>query len=108
MIDQNKFEELYEIGGGVFKTTVLMQKRLKELNRGARQLVAGNYKNPIETVMHEIDQRTIQLLPDTDENRKMIADEIEKMSLEAKPLFELTEESPAEEIEAKLSTDKRK
>ena len=50
MIDQSKFEQLYDMVGGVYKTTVLIQKRLRELNRGARKLVdeAGT-KNPITT-----------------------------------------------------------
>lgn len=108
MIDQHRFEELYEACGGVFRTTVLIQKRLKELHRGWRQLVDGIFRNPIEAVIQEITTRRIELIPDTDENRKLIADEMERMTLEARPLFEVTEEMPEEEIEARLGGEKKR
>ena len=80
MIDQSRFETLYDQVGGVFKTTVLIQKRLRELNRGARKLVEEDGKNPIETVMREIERHMIELIPDSDENRELIRAEVERMT----------------------------
>ena len=54
MIQHNKLDDLYTKIGGVYKTTVLIQKRLRELNRGARKLVSEESKSPIATVMNEI------------------------------------------------------
>ncbi len=87
MIDQSKFENLYGMVGGVFKTTVLIQKRLRELNRGARKLVDDESKNLIETVMKEIEEHKIELIPDSEENRELIRAEVERAQLELSSLW---------------------
>ena len=102
MIDQSKFERLYEMVGGVFKTTVLIQKRLRELNRGARKLVDEESKNPIETVMKEIEERKIELIPDTDENRELIRAEVERMTAGQAPTVEIDETTTEDELERRI------
>ena len=102
MIDQSKFEDLYGMVGGVFKTTVLIQKRLRELNRGARKLVEDESKNLIETVMREIEQRKIELIPDTEENRELIRAEVERMTAEPTPSLEVDEATTEDELERRI------
>lgn len=80
MIDQDRLEAIYEKCGGVFRATVLIQKRIRELNRGAKRLVEGVYKNPIDIAIAEIEQDKINLVTDNEENREMIRQEIEKLS----------------------------
>lgn len=52
--------------GGVFKFTVLVQKRVKELVRGAPKLIDENVTDPIEIAVMEIDQGLIELEDLTD------------------------------------------
>ncbi len=80
MIDQDRLENLYAQVGGVFRTTVLIQKRIRELNRGAKKLVPGEFKNPIDVAIAEIEQGKIELVDDNEENRELIRKEIEKLS----------------------------
>ncbi|MCA9323130.1 MAG: DNA-directed RNA polymerase subunit omega [Planctomycetes bacterium] len=80
MIDPERMENLFERCGGVFKATVLIQKRIKELNRGAKRLVEGEYRNPIDIAIAEIEQGKIELVDDNEENRELIRKEIEKMT----------------------------
>ncbi len=104
MIDQGKFEKLYEMVGGVYKTTVLIQKRLRELNRGARKLVDDESKNPIEVVMKEIEERKIELIPDTEENRELIRAEVERMTADRSPTLEVDEATTEDELERRILT----
>ncbi len=80
MIDQGRLESLYEKVGGVFRTTVLIQKRIRELNRGAKRLVEGDFKNPIDVAVAEIEQGKIELIADNEENREEIRKEIERLN----------------------------
>ncbi|WP_372366654.1 DNA-directed RNA polymerase subunit omega [Candidatus Uabimicrobium sp. HlEnr_7] len=57
-------EELYQKVGGIFRLTVLVQKRLKQLNSGARPLVKAESKNLKDTVYKEILEGKIQLVAD--------------------------------------------
>ncbi len=76
-LQQAKLEGVYHDVGGVFKATVLIQKRLRELNRGAKRLVEEQDKNTIVTVIREIEAHRLDLLPDTDENREAVRAELE-------------------------------
>jgi len=49
-----RIEEAIEKVGGRFKLTVLIQKRLQELNKGAPRLVETDSKNLIDVVLDEI------------------------------------------------------
>ena len=102
MIDQSKFEFLYKKCGGVFKTTVLMQKRMRELNRGARRLVEDNAKNPIEVVMGEIHANKIELIPDNEENREIIRAEVERMTRGQPAQVEVQEATSEDELERRI------
>ncbi len=102
MIDQSKFETLYSKCGGVFKTTVLMQKRMRELNRGARKLVDDNAKNPIEVVMREIHEGKIELIPDNEENREIIRAEVERMTMSRPAQIEVQEATSEDELERRI------
>ena len=47
--------------GGAFKLSALIQKRLRELNRGDKPLVSGKFSAPIEIVFAEIAEGKISL-----------------------------------------------
>ena len=102
MIDQRKFQNLYKQVGGVYMTTVLIQKRLRELNRGARKLVDCQAKNPIEVVMAEIEESKIELIPDTDENREVIRAEVERMTGGTPADVQVDETTTEDELEKRI------
>ncbi|HYC79306.1 MAG TPA: DNA-directed RNA polymerase subunit omega [Planctomycetota bacterium] len=102
MIHQHKFDELYRDVGGVYRTTVLVQKRLRELNRGARRLVTSEAKNPIAVVMDEIDQKKIDLVEDNDENREAIRAEVERLTMNQPRAAELDPTTDEEEAERRI------
>ncbi len=80
MINPARFESQYGKVGGVFRTTVLLQKRMRELNRGAKRLVEEAPKNPIELVLVEMGAGRIELVPDNDGNRDRQRTEVERMT----------------------------
>ncbi len=49
-----RIDEALERVGGRFKLTVLIQKRVQELNKGAPRLVDSESKNLIDVVIDEI------------------------------------------------------
>ena len=49
-----RIDEALERSGGRFKLTVLIQKRVQELNKGAPRLVESDSKNLIDVVIDEI------------------------------------------------------
>ncbi len=55
-MDSVEIDQLAEKFGGRFKFTVLIQKRLKELIKGAQKLVDLEDRNVINIVMEEIRQ----------------------------------------------------
>ena len=61
MLDELKEEEIVKKAGGRFKLSTLIQKRMVALNRGAKQLVEIQTKNPMEVVIQEIIQDKIFL-----------------------------------------------
>lgn len=61
MLDELKEEDIVKKAGGRFKLTTLIQKRMVALNRGAKQLVEIQTKNPMEVVIQEIIQDKIFL-----------------------------------------------
>lgn len=102
MINQSKFEDLYNRCQGVFKTTVLIQKRLRELNRGARRLVESRAKNPIEVVMNEIGADKLELIPDNEENRELIRSEVERMTGGQPQPIEVGESTTDDDLERRI------
>lgn len=61
MLEELKEEEIVKKVGGRFKLSTLIQKRMVALNRGAKQLVEVQTKNPMEIVIQEIMQDKIFL-----------------------------------------------
>jgi len=60
-MDENKLHELSCKIGGRFRLAALIQKRLLELNRGQRQLVDRHHRNPLYTVLQEIEEDKLAL-----------------------------------------------
>ncbi len=60
-MDIVKIEEARKKVGGYYKLTVLLQKRVKELVKGAAPLVNVRNANPIEIALEEILQDKIKL-----------------------------------------------
>lgn len=54
MLEELKEEQIVNKVGGRFKLSTLIQKRLVQLNRGARPLIELQTKNPMEIVIQEI------------------------------------------------------
>ncbi len=61
MIDALKEEEIVNKVGGRFKLSTLIQKRLAQLNAGARPLIEMDTHDPMEVVVQEILQDKIFL-----------------------------------------------
>ena len=61
MYDELKEEEIVRKVGGRFKLSTLIQKRLVQLNQGARPLVADNGMDKMSIVLQEILQDKIFL-----------------------------------------------
>jgi len=72
MLDELKEEQIVNKVGGRFKLSTLIQKRLVQLNRGARPLVELPTKNHLEVVIQEIIQDKIFL--DTSGNLAVAVD----------------------------------
>lgn len=61
MLSSTEIDQLSEKFGGRYKLTVLIQKRLKELVKGAQKLVDIEDRNLINVVLEEIRQGKIGL-----------------------------------------------
>ena len=61
MYDELKEEEIVNLVGGRFKLSTLIQKRLVQLNQGARPLVDTTIEDKMEIVLQEIRQKKIYL-----------------------------------------------
>ncbi|MBI3272044.1 MAG: DNA-directed RNA polymerase subunit omega [Planctomycetes bacterium] len=66
MDSKMRIEDAIKKVGGRFKLTVLVQKRIQELNKGAPRLVSSTSKNLIEVVLEEILQDKIHLVREED------------------------------------------
>jgi DNA-directed RNA polymerase subunit omega len=71
MIEELREEEIVKKVGGRFKLSTLIQKRLVQLNSGARPLVETNDENKMQIVINEIMQDKIYL--DTELNVQIAA-----------------------------------
>jgi DNA-directed RNA polymerase omega subunit len=63
-------EEAMKKVGNRFKLAVLMQKRVRELQRGAPRLVQSDARDPIEVVLQEIIQEKITLVEPDERKRQ--------------------------------------
>ena len=80
MIDELREEEIVKKIGGRFKLSTLIQKRLVQINAGARPLVNAENKNKMQVVIDEIMQDKIFL--DTEMNVQVAAGAQEPSPLE--------------------------
>ncbi|HZN61844.1 MAG TPA: DNA-directed RNA polymerase subunit omega [Planctomycetota bacterium] len=72
-MDKSEIDALAEKFGGRFKLTVLIQKRVKELVKGAARLVETEHKNLIDVALEEIRQGKLQwegMLDDEPEGKR--------------------------------------
>ena len=60
VMDKSEIDAMAEKFGGRFKLTVLIQKRVKELVKGAARLVETDHKNLIDVALEEIRQGKLQ------------------------------------------------
>ena len=60
VMDKSEIDGMAEKFGGRFKLTVLIQKRVKELVKGAARLVDTDHKNLIDVALEEIRQGKLQ------------------------------------------------
>jgi len=61
-MDRTKVMQLAEKAGGLFRLTVLLQKRVRELVGGAPKLVETDEINPINIAMAEVEEGAIELV----------------------------------------------
>jgi DNA-directed RNA polymerase subunit omega len=61
VMDKSEVDSLAEKFGGRFKLTVLIQKRVRELVKGAQRLVETDAKNLIDVALEEIRQGKVTL-----------------------------------------------
>ncbi len=102
MIPPAKLDTQYQKVGGVFRTTVLIQKRLRELNRGAKRMVEEQPKNPIELVLAEMASERIELVTDDDGNREKARAEVERMPGGGQTSVDVPENISTAELESRL------
>ncbi len=84
MIEQLREEEIINKVGGRFKLSALIQKRLVQINAGARPLVEVKDQNKMQIVIDEIMQDKIFL--DTDMNVQTAAEPVLPMDVDFRSL----------------------
>ena len=63
-MDHTLPQQLVKQVGGSFKLTALLQKRVRELIRGAAPLIETREQNPIKIAFLEMERGLIELIPD--------------------------------------------
>ncbi|MFO0985290.1 MAG: DNA-directed RNA polymerase subunit omega [Planctomycetota bacterium] len=71
-MDRRKVWELSRRCGGVFKFTVLLQKRIRELVKGAPKLVETSEVDLIKIALLEIEEGKIEMVPLSDDEIQAI------------------------------------
>ncbi|MBI4565510.1 MAG: DNA-directed RNA polymerase subunit omega [Planctomycetes bacterium] len=80
-MDKSEIDALAEKFGGRFKLTVLIQKRVRELVKGAGRLVETDHKNLIDVALEEIRQGKLQwegMMEDSEERKPRKKDKDKK------------------------------
>lgn len=85
-MDRTKVMELADRVGGLFRLTVLLQKRVQELVGGAPKLVETKEINPIRIAMLEIEADAIELVDLSEEEIKALEAQQQMASDEAELL----------------------
>lgn len=73
-MDRTKIWELSNKVGGLFKLTVLLQKRIRELVNGAPKLVEMQTDDFIQIALREVEEEKISLEDMTKEEMESIAE----------------------------------
>ncbi|MDG2150361.1 MAG: DNA-directed RNA polymerase subunit omega [Planctomycetota bacterium] len=85
-MDRTKVMDLADKAGGLFRLTVLLQKRVRELVGGAPKLVETNEINPINIAMAEVEEGAIELVDLSDSELAALEAESQIASEEAEIL----------------------
>jgi DNA-directed RNA polymerase subunit K/omega len=85
-MDRTKVMTLADKAGGLFRLTVLLQKRVRELVGGSPKLVETDEDDPIKIAMLEVEQEAIELVDLSDEELKALEAESQMASEEAEIL----------------------
>ena len=85
-MDRTKVMDLAEKAGGLFRLTVLLQKRVRELVGGAPPLVETDDTNPINIAMQEVEEGAIELVDLSEEELAALEAETQMASEEAEIL----------------------
>jgi len=85
-MDRTKVMDLADKVGGLFRLTVLLQKRVRELVNGARPLVDIDDDNPINIAMREVEEDAIELVDLSEEEIKALEAESQMANEEAEIL----------------------
>lgn len=85
-MDRTKVMDLADKVGGLFRLTVLLQKRVRELVAGAPRLVDTKDTNPINIAMLEVEQGAIELVDLSEEELAALEVESQMASEEAEIL----------------------
>jgi len=67
MLDDTLPQRLVRRVGGSFRTTALLQRRVRELVRGQKPLFETRERNYIKIALEELERGLIELVPDEDE-----------------------------------------
>ncbi len=85
-MDRTKVMELADKAGGLFRLTVLLQKRVRELVGGSPQLVELDDDDPINIAMAEVEAGAIELVDLSDQELAALEAESQMASEEAEIL----------------------
>jgi len=85
-MDRTKVMDLADKAGGLFRLTVLLQKRVRELVGGAPRLVETDEINPINIAMREVEAGAIELVDLSDKELAALEAESQMASEEAEIL----------------------
>jgi DNA-directed RNA polymerase subunit K/omega len=85
-MDRTKVMQLADKVGGLFRLTVLLQKRVAELVTGSPKLVDTKETNPIRIAMLEVEADAIDLVDLTDEELAQLEQQTQMATDEAELL----------------------
>lgn len=85
-MDRTKVMDLAEKSGGLFRLTVLLQKRVRELVAGSPPLIVTRETNPINIAMLEVEEDAIELVDLSEEELAALEAETQMASEEAEIL----------------------
>lgn len=106
-MDRTRVMDLADKAGGLFRLTVLLQKRVRELVGGAPPLIETDLINPIDIAMAEVAVDAIELVDLSDEELKTLEAET-KMASEEAEILEALRSRVTGGAELKAATTKAK